>query len=312
MERLKILKHQTDFLTKEAKDRRDFTSGMTQEALYKEKKQEETAKLIKSANKLMDEAKYKEAYVQLQKAQELDVDDPAVRATMSMAERMWCMAQVRDVDKGQEKFNFNRMQEWHSGFDGDITDNDPLQFSKNKDVQRRLASRRGTGSIGVLRSRSEREKEIERKMHTPLSVNFKQTSLEGVVDQLQAMTGINFNLDLRGLKEGNVDPKQPITTNLKDVSLKSALDIICQQAGLKHVIESEAIRITTPKNAAGRQIVKSLSVGDLVVPAPNYGGHAGSPIDRHVANGDGKRVWRVEVEYQQYAANASGRPAQRG
>src|SRR5262249_37906817 len=60
-----------------------------------------------------------------------------------------------------------------------------------------------------------------------------------------------------------------------DVSLKSALDIICQQAGLKHVIESEAIRITTPKLASGRQVVKSLSVGDLVVPAPNYGAPPG-------------------------------------
>ena len=107
-------------------------------------------------------------------------------------------------------------------------------------------------------------------MSTPISVNFKNVPLEGVVDQLHSMTNINFDLDLRGLKEGTVDPKQSITANLKDVSLKSALSIICQQAGLKHVIENEAIRITTPKNAQGRQLVKSLPVGDLVIPAPNY------------------------------------------
>ena len=110
MERLKILKHQTDFLTKEAKDRRDFTAGLTQEALYKEKKQEETAKLIRAANKLMDEAKYKEAYVQLQKAQSLDVDDPAVNATMMMAQRMWRLAEDRKISQDVERGNYEMLQ----------------------------------------------------------------------------------------------------------------------------------------------------------------------------------------------------------
>ena len=88
-------------------------------------------------------------------------------------------------------------------------------------------------------------------MSTPVSVNFKAMPLESVVEHLQTMTDINFDLDLRGLKEGNVDPKQPITANLKDVSLKSALTIICQQAGLKHVIENEAIRITHAEGRGG-------------------------------------------------------------
>jgi type II secretory pathway component GspD/PulD (secretin)/tetratricopeptide (TPR) repeat protein len=273
MERLRILKHQTDFLTKEAKDRHDFTAGMTQDALYKEKKQEETAKLIRSAQKLMDEAKYKEAYVQLQKAQSLDSDDPAVNATMQMAERMYRMTIDKMNSRMQESGNFDMLQQMRAK--GEVTESEMIKFSEDPEVRKRLEERRlrggNSGSYGVSRVRSEVEKQIERKMHTPLSVNFKQTPLDGVVDQLHAMTGINFNLDLRGLKESNLDSKQPITTDLKDVSLKSALDIICQQAGLKHVIESEVIRITTPKLAAGRQVVKSLSVGDLVVPAPNYG-----------------------------------------
>ena len=142
-----------------------------------------------------------------------------------------------------------------------------------------------------MRSRSEKEKDIERKMSTPISVNFKSTPLEGVVDQLQTMTAINFDLDLRGLKEGNVDPKHPITTSLKEMSLKSALTIICQQAGLKHVIENETIRITTPKNAAGRQLVKSIPVGDLVVPPTNYGSDSGPVAPGVTQDGSGCGLW---------------------
>jgi len=80
--------------------------------------------------------------------------------------------------------------------------------------------------------------------------------------------------DGEGEKENN-PPKPPISADLKNVSLKSALTIICHQAGLKHVVENEAIRISTPKGTAGRQMVKSIPVGDLVIPAPNYGAHPG-------------------------------------
>ena len=153
-----------------------------------------------------------------------------------------------------------------------------IKFSNDPETLQRLKYRRlhgGSGSIGVMRSRSEKEKEIEHKMSTPITVKFKGTPLDDVVSQLHSMTGINFDLDLRRLKEENFDSKQPITTDLKDVSLKSALTIICSRAGLRHVIENETIRITTPKGASGRQVVKSLSVGDLVVPAPNYGATPG-------------------------------------
>jgi type II secretory pathway component GspD/PulD (secretin) len=147
-----------------------------------------------------------------------------------------------------------------------------LKFSDDPDTQKRIRDRMrtmGNGNISVMRNRSEAEKSIERKLSTPISVNFKATPLDAVVDQLHVMTSINFDLDLRRLKEENFDSKQPITVDLNSVSLKSALDIICRQAGLRHTIENEAIRISTAKGLAGRQMMKTLSVGDLVIPATN-------------------------------------------
>lgn len=272
MDRLRILKHQTDFLTKESRDRRNFHAEMTQEALAREAKHTDVAKLMKEANQLSGEHKYKEAYAKLQMAQTLDPDDAAVNGAAAMAERLMRLAEVKRADKSQEKFNYTRMNEWHEY--PDVTERDPLRWTQDKEY-RDTVLKRGPANFGVMRSRSELEKSIERKLFTPITVNFKATPLDGVVSQLHLMTGLNFDLDYRGLKEGNVDPKQPITTDLKDVSLKSALNIICQQAGLKHVIENEAIRISTPKGTSGRQMVKTMSVGDLVMAAPNFGAHPG-------------------------------------
>lgn len=272
MERLRILKHQTDFLTKESRDRRNFRAELTHEALDKEKKHEEVAQLLKQANKLMEDHKYKEAYAKIQMAQSLDPDDASLNGQMMMAERMYRMMENKRTDKSQEEFNWNRMSEWHDY--PNVTDKDPLRLTDDKDYRDRMRNR-GPGSIGLPRLRSEGDKAIERKMSTPVDVSFKGTSLDAVVEHLHTMTAINFDLDLRSLKEGNVDPKQPITADLKGVSLKSALTVICQQAGLKHLVQNETIRITTPKGAAGQQMVKSIPVGDLVVPAPNYGATPG-------------------------------------
>jgi type II secretory pathway component GspD/PulD (secretin) len=272
MERLRILKHQTDFLTKESHDRRNFKAEMTHEALDKEKKHEEVAQLLKQANKLMEDHKYKEAYAKVQMAQTLDPDDASVNGQMQMAERMYRMMQNKQDDKSQENFNWERMREWHDY--PNVTDKDPLRWSEDKDHLARMRNR-GPGSIGLPRLRSEGDKSIERKLSTPVDVSYKAMALDAVVEHLHTMTAINFDLDLRSLKEGNVDPKQPITADLKQVSLKSALEIICRQAGLKHLVQNEAIRITTPKGAAGQQMVKSIPVGDLVIPAPNYGATPG-------------------------------------
>lgn len=267
MDRLRILKHQTDFLTREARDRRNFKAEMTQDALLKQKKQDDVAQLMKEATRLSQDHKFKEAYAKVQMAQQLDPDDASIGHMAIITERMLRMEQIRRTDKGQEKFNYERMNEWHD-FGPGVNDRDPLRWTEDKEYRNTIL-KRAPGNIGVLRSKSESEKSIERKLSTPISVNFKATPLDAVVDQLHVMTSINFDLDLRRLKDENIDSKQQITTDLKDVSLKSALDIICRQAGLRHTIESEAIRISTAKGLAGRQTTRSMSVGDLVIPATN-------------------------------------------
>src|SRR5262249_48657244 len=158
------------------------------------------------------------------------------------------------ITEGQNNLNVELMQDLHD-IDGPT---DGVRFPKDPEWVKKMEDRKNaikTGSLRMQRSRSESEKIIERKMSTPISVNFKATPLDPVADQLRTMTNINFDLDTRRLKEENIDAKQPITSELNNVSLKSALDLICHQAGLKHAIESEVIRISTSKGLQGRQTV---------------------------------------------------------
>jgi type II secretory pathway component GspD/PulD (secretin) len=277
MDRLKILKHQTDFLTKESKERRDFKSQMTQESLVKMAKQTDVAKLMKEANKLSEEHKYKEAYAKLQMAGTMDPDDASVQSATMMAKQFMRIQLDKKNSDGQEQLNFELKQGLHdlSGpTEGVKFRNDPEWLKMMEDRKTSLKS----GALTIQRSRSESEKAIERKMSTPISVNFKATPLDAVIDQLRTMTNINFDLDTRRMKEENVDAKQPITSEFNNISLKSALDLICRQAGLRHAIESEVIRISTSKGLQGRQTVRSIPVGDLVIPAPNYGAHPGMSL----------------------------------
>jgi type II secretory pathway component GspD/PulD (secretin) len=268
MERLRILKHQTDFLTKESKEKRDFRSEMTQDALNTQAKQQEVAKLLKQADKLHDEAKYKEAFALAQKAQQLQPDDMAVNATLKMTQTAMRRALNKSVDESAEKWRYETLTTGREV--PNVSERNPLTITNDPDRLQQILRRDRQGSIGIYKMKTEKDKEIERKLTTNVQVNFKQTPLESVVDHLQTMTGVNFNLDRRALKDGNIDPTQPITVKLDGVSLKSALNIITQQAGLKFIGQDEAIRITTPKGLSGQLVTKSIPVGDLVVPVPNY------------------------------------------
>ncbi len=61
LERLKVLKHQQEYLTREAKDLRDFRNQMSQDQLYKDSKKKQLVAAMKKFNELMDQGKYQEA-----------------------------------------------------------------------------------------------------------------------------------------------------------------------------------------------------------------------------------------------------------
>src|SRR5262249_17825785 len=116
------------------------------------------------------------------------------------------------------------------------------------------------------------EIEIEHKLQALVNLNFNETPLKTVINDLRTWQGINIVVDDSALKEGYVSLDQPITLQLENVSLKSSLKLLLDKVHLTYVIEDEVLKITTEAHARGTMVTKVYPVADLVIPIPNFDG----------------------------------------
>ena len=120
--------------------------------------------------------------------------------------------------------------------------------------------------------KSEKERDIERKLSTPVTLNFSDAPLHQVVDDLRATQGMNIYVDQQALDAENISLEHPVSIKLDQVSLKSALNLILKSVHLTYVIKDEVLQITTESQAKGKLQRITYQVADLVIPVPNSAG----------------------------------------
>jgi hypothetical protein len=113
---------------------------------------------------------------------------------------------------------------------------------------------------------TECERKIQQKLCSRSSMNFQDTPLSQIIDDLKQMTGINMVADTVALEEAGVRLEQPLSIKVEDMSLKSALNILLKQARLTYVIKDGLLQITTEERAHGRITTVIYPVVDLVTP----------------------------------------------
>ena len=127
------------------------------------------------------------------------------------------------------------------------------------------------GSKDRVQRRTERELEIERRLKTPVLLRYQDTPLSEVIDGLSELAGVNIHLDPRGLSQEGVNSDTPVTINLsKEISLKSALNLILEPLHLSYVIKDEVLKITSEQLRDGEIYPETYNVADLVIPIPNF------------------------------------------
>ncbi len=89
------------------------------------------------------------------------------------------------------------------------------------------------------------EKAIEGRLLSPVNLNFSETPLHQVIDDLRDWQNINIVPDLKALNDEGIRIDRPVTLKLENVSLKSALSLLFGQVGLTYVIKDEALVVTT-------------------------------------------------------------------
>jgi general secretion pathway protein D len=254
------------------------------------KVQQKTAELVDEFNRLKDEQRYAEAEIIAKRLIEMAPDDPVAQQVYQMAKFIRREMMNRDLADRREDSNWLA---WHDVEESAINpvaeSGKELVFDQRKwgDLQNRKSSRE------LLERRTTRELEIEQRLKTPVMLRYQETPLRDVVDDLSELTGVNIHLDPRGLTQEGYTSDTPVTVNLtKEVSLKSALNLILEPLHLSYVIKDEVLKITSEQLRDGELSTETYNVADLVIPIPNFVpnsniGLQGLIHDAHAAMGYG-------------------------
>jgi hypothetical protein len=93
---------------------------------------------------------------------------------------------------------------------------------------------------------------IEHALRGPLSANgmdYVDVPLEEVVNLLQEEYGIPIKINVAALEGIGLDPSEPVTIQVHNVSLRSALRLMLHSLNLTYIVQDEVLMITTPEEA---------------------------------------------------------------
>jgi len=232
--------------------------------------QEKIALLVDKFNQLRDEQRYEEAQVAAKQAAELDPNNPIAQQLLTDAKfmyRVWSNNTLRE--KKEEGFwtALDSVDQSSVPFD----DRKPYMLPDAKTWTEMTKNRAKLAQAEHRRNRSEREIEIEKKLKTPVSLDFTNAPLSKVVDYLAKIAEINLYLDPKGLAEEGVTTDTPVTIEVRhEIMLKSALNLILQPLHLSYVIKDEVLKITSEQLRDNQVYTVTYNVADLVVPIPNF------------------------------------------
>jgi type II secretory pathway component GspD/PulD (secretin) len=229
-----------------------------------ENKQKTMSQLMKQFNELYREGKYVEAEAIAMRGKELDPDNGVATAAVHMARMQRNRKEYADIKDGKAEM-FRQSANW-AETQGPFT----ADVYVDPDSAARSRGRKPLGPIQVGHL-NDREMGIERKLMSTISpLNLKDVPLRDVINDLRAYHHLNIWIDEPALGEASISLDSPISGNLENISLKSALNLILHNAHLTYQVKDEALQITTVEKAAGQLKTVTYAVADLVIPVPNF------------------------------------------
>ena len=119
------------------------------------------------------------------------------------------------------------------------------------------------------------EERIFGALNEETELDYLETPLADVIDDLQDIHDIPIKFDQTALEDLVLDQSVPVTMQLSGIKLKSALRLMLGDLDLTYVIENEVLLITSQENAEDAAITKVYPVADLVLPIISGGGMGG-------------------------------------
>ena len=260
-----IKEHQSEIELDEANNK--VLAEVDRQRSVKVQVREKIAEMVDQFNRLIDEHRYAEAEVVAQRLYEMAPEEPVAQQVWQSSKFIRREKLNRELSDMSEE-GFMRIQEGikRSAAEGLVQSENPITYGENwADIKGRA------GSSDRNSYRSERELEIERKLRTPILPNYNDMPLTEVVDGLSKIAGINIHLDPRGLSQEGVQSDTTVSLSLgREISLKSALNLILEPLHLTYMIKDEVLKITSEQIRDGDLITQTYNVADLVIPIPNF------------------------------------------
>jgi type II secretory pathway component GspD/PulD (secretin) len=265
LQELKTLKAHADWEKLQASAAHAVDDRLEQKYRTEENKKKQVAGLVDQYQTLFKEGKYSEAEMYAMRAHDLDPDDAMVSAMIYQARTQKALIETRTAKQHREDLFAHSLN--------DVEDQGPTVTTKNPlfvdpDVMKKANGRKDLTSL-EFGPKTEKEREIERKLNSPISLNFTNEPLKQVFDDLGVITGVNVVPDLPALTEDGISLDQPVTMKLEAVAMKSALNLLLHQVHLTYVIKDDVLQITTDSHARGKLVPRTYPVADLVIPVPN-------------------------------------------
>ncbi len=265
--RFRLLKTQDEFYKQDVDGHAVAMNNIKKKELAETNKQKNVASLMKQYNTYFKEGKYKEAEMYAMLALDVDPDNQVAAAAANMARMQYRVKDAKAAKASREKFFLEGLNE--AEVEGPlVTPGQPLHIDKTRaELSRKRGEIRGL-EIGGRKTDAARR--IEAQLEKPVNLNFNNTPLRQVVDDLRAMYGLNIMPELSALERENISLERPITIQVEQISLKSALNILLRQVNLTWVIRDDVLTITTEGEARGKLVQKTYQVTDLVIPVENF------------------------------------------
>jgi general secretion pathway protein D len=231
--------------------------------------QDKLAQMVEEYNQLIREQRFAEAEVVAKRAAELDPKNPLTQQLVLNAKFIRTYTNAMQTKSEKEQGVIDAL----AGVDKSAVpfdDSQPFVFGDVKHWAE-ISGKRLKKLAESRRKRSEREVEIERKLRTPVMLQFDNAPLSQVLEYLAKLAEVNLHLDPQGLSEEGISSDTPVTINLsQEISLQSALNLILEPLHLSYVVKDEVLKITSEHLRNGEVYPATYNVADLVVPIPNF------------------------------------------
>jgi hypothetical protein len=126
-----------------------------------------------------------------------------------------------------------------------------------KDFQERTKNRAAVNMTA-------KEKAILKALNTTVTVDFKNSKFQDVIDTLSTLIGQPILLDQGAMEEAKITYDTPINLKVKNVTARTILRKILGEFSLAYMIKEETIQVTSALKARETMITRSYNVADIL------------------------------------------------